>query len=112
MCGADRTKRQQSAMMSAKAGAKLPQSGLETHRCYSHITPMLNFLSIVFGLVSLIIVIPATIPLLGWANWIALPLIVMGIILGALSSSNGGRNFCFIVLLIAGVRLSLGGGIF
>jgi len=72
---------------------------------------MFNLLSFIFGLVSLIIVIPATIPFLGWANWLALPLIVFGIILGALSSSDSGRNFCFVVLLIAGVRLPLGGGI-
>ncbi|WP_432200097.1 hypothetical protein ACRAQ7_10575 [Erythrobacter sp. W53] len=72
---------------------------------------MLNILSYIFGLISLIIVIPATIPLLGWANWIALPVIVIGVIMGALSSKDGGRNFCLIVLLIAGIRLSLGGGI-
>jgi|TARA_A100001391_G_C4980390_1_gene255140 hypothetical protein len=73
---------------------------------------MLNLLSILFGIVSLVVVIPATIPLLGWANWLALPLIAVGVVLGQLSSSNGGRNFCLIVLLIAAVRLTLGGGIF
>ncbi|WP_421992177.1 hypothetical protein [Qipengyuania sp.] len=73
---------------------------------------MFNFLSILFGIVSLVVVIPATIPFLGWANWLALPLIVIGVVLGQLSSSNGGRNFCLIVLLIAAVRLTLGGGIF
>lgn len=57
------------------------------------------------------IVIPAQLPLLGAANWIALPIIVTGIILGALSSKDGGRNFCLIVLLIAAVRLTLGGGV-
>ena len=72
---------------------------------------MLNILSFLFGLVSLVIVIPATIPFLGWANWLALPLIVIGIIIGLLSSSNSGRNFNLIVLLIAVIRLSLGGGI-
>ena len=72
---------------------------------------MLNLLSILFGIISLIIVIPATIPLLGWANWFALPLIVIGVVLGQLSSSDSGRNFCLIVLLIAAVRLTLGGGI-
>ncbi|QPC97912.1 MULTISPECIES: hypothetical protein [Qipengyuania] len=72
---------------------------------------MLNILSFIFGLVSLVIVIPATIPLLGWANWLALPLIAIGVILGQLSSSKGGRNFCLIVLLVAAIRLSLGGGI-
>ena len=73
---------------------------------------MLNILSFLFGLVSLVIVIPATIPFLGALNWIALPLIVIGIIVGQLSSSNSGRNFNLIVLLIAVIRLSLGGGIY
>ncbi|MBA4765805.1 hypothetical protein [Qipengyuania huizhouensis] len=73
---------------------------------------MLNLLSILFGIVSLVIVIPATIPFLGWANWFALPLIVIGIVLGQISSSNSGRNFNLIVLLVAAVRLTLGGGIF
>lgn len=73
---------------------------------------MLNAFAYLVGLVSLLIVIPAQIPLLGWANWLALPLIVVGIVIGALSSKDGGRNFCLVVLLIAGVRLMLGGGIF
>ena len=73
---------------------------------------MFNLLSILFGLVSLVIVIPATVPFLGWANWLALPLIAIGVVLGQLSSSRGGRNFCLVVLLIAAVRLTLGGGIF
>lgn len=72
---------------------------------------MLNILAYLFGLISLVIVIPSTIPLLGWGNWLALPLIVIGIVIGALSSKDGGRNFCLIVLLIAAVRLTLGGGI-
>lgn len=71
-----------------------------------------NLLAYIIGIISLIIVIPATIPLLGWANWIALPLIVIGVVLGQLSSRSGGRNFCLIIGLIAVVRLSLGGGIF
>ena len=73
---------------------------------------MLNLISFLFGIVSLIIVIPSTIPLLGWGNWFALPLIVIGVVIGQLSSSNSGRNFNLIVLLIAAVRLTLGGGIF
>ncbi len=73
---------------------------------------MLNVLAYLIGLISLVIVIPAQLPLLGAANWIALPVIVVGIIIGALSSKDGGRNFCLVVLLIAAVRLMLGGGIF
>ncbi|MEM6696642.1 MAG: hypothetical protein AAF626_18425 [Pseudomonadota bacterium] len=73
---------------------------------------MLNLLSWIIGLLSLVIVIPATIPFLGALNWVALPLIVLGIVFGALSSSDSGRNFCLVVLLISAVRLTLGGGIF
>lgn len=73
---------------------------------------MANLLAFLIGIISLVIVIPAQIPFLGWANWFALPLIVIGVVIGALSRSNSGRNFCLIVLLIAGVRLMLGGGIF
>jgi hypothetical protein len=76
-----------------------------------HIRHMLNVLSILIGLVSLLIVIPSQIPLLGWGNWLALPLIVVGVVVGALSRSNSGRNFCLIVFAIAAVRLMLGGGI-
>ncbi len=73
---------------------------------------MLNIIAYLVGLLSLVIVIPAQIPFLGAANWIALPVIVVGVIIGALSSKDGGRNFCLVVLLIAAVRLMLGGGIF
>ncbi len=71
-----------------------------------------NLLAYLFGLLSLVIVIPSQIPFLGIGNWLALPFIAIGIIFGALSSSNGGRNFCLVILLIAAVRLTLGGGIF
>lgn len=72
---------------------------------------MLNILAYLIGLISLVIVIPAQLPLLGAANWIALPVIVIGIVLGALSSKDGGRNFCLVIGLIAVVRLLLGGGL-
>ena len=72
---------------------------------------MLNILSILTGILSLIIVIPSQIPLLGWGNWLALPLIVVGVVMGQLSRSNSGRNFCLVIGLIAVVRLTLGGGV-
>jgi hypothetical protein len=72
---------------------------------------MLNILAYLIGLISLVLVIPAQLPLLGAVNWIALPVIAVGIVLGALSSKDGGRNFCLIIGLIAVVRLALGGGL-
>lgn len=71
---------------------------------------MLNVISILLGLFALLLAIPSAIPFLGWGNWIVLPIAILGAGLGALSSKNGGRNFCLIVLVIAIVRLSLGGG--
>ncbi len=72
---------------------------------------MLNVLSIVIGLVALLLAIPSAIPLLGWGNWIVLPIAVIGAGIGALSRSNHGRNFCLVVLVIAILRLMLGGGL-
>ena len=72
---------------------------------------MLNLISILIGVVALLLAIPATIPLLGWANWFVLPIAVVGAGIGMLSRSNGGRNFCLVVFVIAVIRLSLGGGI-
>ncbi len=73
---------------------------------------MLNILSWLLGIIGLIIVIPATIPLLGWANYFAMPFLILGIILGFLSSHTSGRTFCIIVTILAVIRLMIGGGIF
>ncbi|MGF1549782.1 MAG: hypothetical protein ACFBQW_04525 [Sphingomonadaceae bacterium] len=72
---------------------------------------MLNILSILVGIVALILAIPAQIPLLGWANWFVLPIVLVGLALGALSKSNSGRNLNIVVLVVVVVRLMLGGGI-
>ncbi|GGD95338.1 hypothetical protein GCM10011515_13980 [Tsuneonella deserti] len=72
---------------------------------------MLNIVSVLIGLFALILAIPSAIPLLGWGNWVVLPLAVLGAGIGALSRSNSGRNLCLVVLVIAAIRLSLGGGI-
>ena len=73
---------------------------------------MLNLISILIGVVALLLAIPATIPFLGWGNWFVLPIAVIGAGIGALTRSNGGRNFCLVVFAIAVIRLMLGGGIF
>ena len=72
----------------------------------------MNIISILIGLVALLMAIPSTIPLLGWGNWFVLPVAIVGVIVGALSSKNSGRNFCLIVLILASLRLMVGGGIF
>lgn len=73
---------------------------------------MLNILSGFIGLVTLILMIPAFIPLLGALNWLLVPMALFGAVIGAISSRNGGRNFCLIVAAFGALRLFLGGGIF
>ena len=77
-----------------------------------HSADMLNILSILVGLVALLFAIPAFLPLLGWANWLILPVAVVGLALGAMSNRNAGRNLNIVVIAIGVVRLMLGGGIF
>ena len=72
---------------------------------------MLNILSIIIGLGALLLLVPAFLPLLGWANWVIIPIAVVGLALGAMSSSNAGRNLNIVVVVIGALRLMLGGGI-
>ena len=72
---------------------------------------MLNILSILFGLVALVLAIFAFIPFLGWANWIIIPIAVIGLALGAMSRRTSGRNLCIVVALVCVVRLMIGGGV-
>lgn len=73
---------------------------------------MLNLISLAIGVVSLILVLPAFLPFLGWANWFILPLPIIGLVIGLFSSSKSGRTLNLVVIVIGVVRLSLGGGLF
>lgn len=72
---------------------------------------MFNLVSLIIGLVALICAAVAFIPLLGWANWLIIPLAVVGAAFGMLSRGTAGRNLNLFVILVAVVRLSLGGGL-
>jgi hypothetical protein len=72
---------------------------------------MLNIVSLVIGLVALVLATIAFFPLLGWANWLIIPLAVIGAAIGMASSSNAGRNLNLFVIVVSIVRLMLGGGI-
>lgn len=72
---------------------------------------MLNLASLIVGLVALLLAIVAFLPLLGWAYWLIIPVAVVGLVLGVLSSSNSGRNLNLVVIVIGVIRLMLGGGI-
>jgi len=73
--------------------------------------PMLNIVSILIGLVALVIAIPALIPIVSLMNWIAFPIALVGFVIGLLSSKNTGRNLNLVILIVAGLRLFLTGGL-
>ena len=73
---------------------------------------MLNIVSLIIGLVALVLVVIAFIPFLGIANWLIIPIAIIGAVIGMLSSSNAGRNLNLFVIVIGILRLMLGGGIF
>lgn len=72
---------------------------------------MFNVASLIIGFVALILAIIAFIPLLGWANWLIIPLAVIGAGVGIISRGTSGRNLNLFVIVIGVVRLMLGGGI-
>lgn len=72
---------------------------------------MLNLASLIIGVVALIFAVIAFLPLLGWANWLIIPLALIGAAVGMASSSNAGRNLNLFVVVVGVLRLMLGGGI-
>ena len=72
---------------------------------------MRNLLSLALGLVALVLVVIAFIPLRGWANWFIIPIAIIGLGLGVISDRTSGRNLNIVVIVIGVVRLMLGGGI-
>jgi hypothetical protein len=73
---------------------------------------MFNLVSLAVGGVALFMTLFSLLPLLGWGNWFVLPVAVVGLVIGVISSGNAGRNLNIVVLVIASLRLMLGGGIF
>jgi hypothetical protein len=73
---------------------------------------MFNLVSLIIGAVALVLAIIAFLPLLGWANWLIIPLANIGAVVGMLSSGTAGRNLNLVVIVIGIVRLMLGGGLF
>lgn len=72
---------------------------------------MLNLASLIIGVVALLFAAVAFLPLLGWANWLIIPLAVIGAAVGIASQSTAGRNLNLFVIVVGIVRLMLGGGI-
>ena len=72
---------------------------------------MFNLVSLIIGFVALVCAVIAFIPLLGWANWIIIPLAIIGAVIGMMSRGTAGRILNLFVIVVGVVRLMLGGGI-
>lgn len=72
---------------------------------------MLNLVSLVIGAIALVCAAVAFLPLLGWVNWLIIPLAVIGAGVGAMSQGTAGRNLNLFVIVVGVLRLMLGGGI-
>jgi len=72
---------------------------------------MLNFISIVWGIVTLLFAVICLFPLLGWGNWFVILFAIVGIIIGVFSVKKGGMYLNIVALLLAFFRLIIGGGI-
>lgn len=72
---------------------------------------MFNVISLIIGVVALLCAVVAFIPLLGWMNWLIIPLALIGAGVGVVSKSTTGRNLNLFVIVVGIIRLMLGGGI-
>ena len=71
----------------------------------------MNIISKIVGIVALIVMLIGLFPLLGWLNWIVIPLAALGLFLGIFSRNTGGLTLNGIVLIVSLIRLFIGGGI-
>ena len=73
---------------------------------------MFNIISVFVGLLAILFAIPGLVPFFGWINYLAIMVAAVGLVIGMISSRNAGRNLNIIVLVVATLRLMLGGGFF
>jgi hypothetical protein len=72
---------------------------------------MLNLVSLIIGVVALLFAVVAFVPFLGWANWLIIPLAIIGAAIGMASRGTAGRNLNLFVIVVGALRLMLGGGL-
>jgi hypothetical protein len=73
---------------------------------------MLNLVSLIIGIVALVFAVVAMLPIIGLANYLIIPLALIGAAVGMASRRNSGRNLNLFVVVICVVRLLITGGLF
>ena len=72
---------------------------------------MFNIVSLIIGVIAMFCAVVALFPLLGWLNWFIIPLAVIGAGVGLISAKKSGTSLNIFVIIVAVLRLMLGGGI-
>lgn len=81
----------------------------------------MGLISLLWGIVAMIFMFVGLVPLLGWGNWLVIPFAGMGAIIAAIGialtskekrgRAKAGLVLNAIVIIVAAIRLSMGGGI-
>jgi hypothetical protein len=81
----------------------------------------MGLISVVWGLFAMLWMILALVPLLGWGNWFLIPFAAVGAMIAAVGIATTARErrgrakaglvLNGLVIVVAAVRLSLGGGV-
>jgi MFS superfamily sulfate permease-like transporter len=81
----------------------------------------MGLISLLWGVVAMLWMVLALIPLLGWGNWFLIPFAAVGAVIAAIGialtsrekrgRAKAGLMLNAIVIVVAVVRLHLGGGI-
>lgn len=81
----------------------------------------MGLISFILSLVALLLTVIAFIPLLGWLNWIFIPITILALVgniiffyidLGLKNLAKAGIIISIVALVIGLIRLSIGNGIF
>lgn len=81
------------------------------HRRVVIFSCVMQFFSVLIGLVCAVLLVPGLIPLFGWLQWAVLAGCVLGIIFGSFCQRKIGLTINIAVALVAALRLFLGGGV-
>ena len=81
----------------------------------------MGLVSVIWGILALLWMLVALIPLLGWGNWLMIPFAVIGLIIAAIGMSakpparrgaaTAGLVLNLVAIAVGSMRLILGGGI-
>lgn len=81
----------------------------------------MGLISLLWGIVGMVLMFIGLVPLLGWSNWLIIPFAGVGAIIAAIGilltsqekrgRAKAGLVLNAIVIIVAAIRLSMGGGI-